>query len=68
MKFARAAVVQISEKSLTAILDGITQLGVKVQPKGRGRYRVFKSFKTVNRFKPLNPAGSNRSSRSIGGF
>jgi hypothetical protein len=27
--------MQISEKSLTAILDGITQPGVKVQAKGR---------------------------------
>jgi hypothetical protein len=35
VKFARAAGVRISEKSLTAIQMEITQAGVKVQAKGR---------------------------------
>jgi hypothetical protein len=61
MKFARAAVMQISEKSLTAILDGITQPRVKVQAKGRGGYRVQivqiacpeQYVEGVNRFAPF---------------
>jgi len=64
-----SAVVRVGKKSLIAI-DGITQPGVKVQAKGGGRYRAFKSFKTGNHFapfKPLNPAGSNRSTRSMAG-
>jgi hypothetical protein len=62
MKFVRAAVMQISEKSLTAILDGITQPRVKVQAKGRGGYRVQivqiacpEYVEGVNRFAPFKP-------------